>query len=85
MNIGAEKSSSTSRNLTQSQVVGELGELVRDLQELLEGYGPTWYTADMSSRITETLAMLVPPRNTAECHTLAGLVYATPHSGELPE
>ena len=80
MNVGAEKRSLTSRNLTPSQVVEELRELVRDLQELLEGYGPAWYTEAMSTRISETLAMSVPPRDSAQDWNTLAQVCSEPNA-----
>jgi hypothetical protein len=44
--------------MTAQEVVEELEELIRDLHELLESYGPLWYTEDTEIRVRETLARL---------------------------
>jgi hypothetical protein len=55
-NLGAGRAKT---HLTPQQVVEELVELIRDLQELLESYAPTWYTEELDTRVRETLTMFI--------------------------
>jgi hypothetical protein len=48
------------------QAVEKMAELIRDLHELLESYAPTWYTEDLDSRVSETLAMIPPARTPSD-------------------
>jgi hypothetical protein len=52
-NLGARRART---HLSPQQVVEELAALIRDLQELLESYAPTWYTQEFDTRVRETLS-----------------------------
>ena len=56
-NLGARRAKT---QLSPPQVVEELAELIRDLQELLESYAPTWYTQELDTRVRETLTKFAP-------------------------
>ena len=51
-----------STHLGAQHVVEEMAELIRDLRALLESYAPMWYTEDMDTRVSETLAMFTQTR-----------------------
>src|ERR1700730_18878497 len=48
---------SDSEQVATDESVERLQDLIRELHELLTTYGPTWYTEEIDSRLTETLAM----------------------------
>jgi hypothetical protein len=48
---------SDSEQVTTDEIVERQQDLIRELHELLTTYGPTWYTEEIDSRLSETLAM----------------------------
>jgi len=37
-------------------VLGEVTSMLRDLEELVQSYGPAWYTESIATRVRRTLA-----------------------------
>lgn len=70
MDTGKGKELSAAMKANPDQIVDELAYLVRDLQELLETYGPTWYSKEINMQIRETLATYGGVRNTSHDWTI---------------
>jgi hypothetical protein len=47
---------SDSEQVATDEIVQRQQDLLRELHELLTAYGPTWYTEELDSRLSETLA-----------------------------
>jgi hypothetical protein len=48
---------SDSGQMATREILERQQELMRELHALLTNYGPTWYTEEIDSRLSETLAM----------------------------
>jgi hypothetical protein len=48
---------SDSEHVAPEEIVERQQDLLRELQELLTAYGPAWYTEELDSRLSETLAL----------------------------
>jgi hypothetical protein len=60
MNKSKAAAKSDSERVATGEIVERQQDLIRELHELLTTYGPTWYTEEMDSRLSETLAMCTP-------------------------
>jgi len=67
MNRSKAAVGSDSEQAATDEIVERQQELIRELYDLLTTYGPTWYTEEIDSRVSETLAMstsVMPARAT---------------------
>jgi hypothetical protein len=57
MNINKAMTKSDSKQVNTMAVWEKQQELIRELHNLLTSYGPSWYTQEIDTRLSETLAM----------------------------
>ena len=63
MNRSKAAVGSDSEQVATDEIVERQQELIRELYDLLTTYGPTWYTEEIDSRVSETLAMSTSTKN----------------------
>jgi hypothetical protein len=63
MNTIKAATRSDSKRVATDEILERQQELIRELHKLLTTYAPTWYTEDIDSRLSETLATSTPTRN----------------------
>jgi len=68
MNTAEAKTGPRTTQMSPKQVLEELAELLRDLHELLESYGPLWYKQEMDHRIVQMLGQVNLPSRSPQTH-----------------
>jgi len=57
MNTSKAETKTVSERVAMDAISERQRELIRDLHDLLRSHGPPWYTEEIDTRMSETLAL----------------------------